>query len=241
MTSAAEATAAAGQAGNVFTRLALVVTSPGRAYAEVAAEPRALGALAIVIGIMIVCQFTFLSTTVGQQVMIEQQLRTMESFGVKVTDEMENELQASAGNARFTTAASQVVFIPIVTALIAGLLLGIFNATSERASTFKHVYAIAAHSSVIFAIQQIVTTPISYLMGEFAAVTRLTVFLPMLEEDSFLSHLLSGIELFALWWLVNLAIGIAVLYRRPTRPVTLTLMGVYAAILVCIALLQTVF
>jgi len=60
---------------NVFTRLALVITSPGAAYAEVAARPAFLGALAVVIGVMIACQVAFLSTTVGQQVMIDQQVR----------------------------------------------------------------------------------------------------------------------------------------------------------------------
>jgi hypothetical protein len=226
---------------NVLTRLALVLTSPGEAYAEVAARPRALGAFTVVIAVMIVCQFLFLSTAVGQRVMVDQQISGMEAFGMTVTPQVEEQLEARAGSARYTTAASQVVFIPLAGALIAALLLGIFNATSEHGSTFKHVYAVVAHSGAVTAVQQIVMTPISYMMGEFATVTRLSVFVPMLDEDSFITHLLSGVELFLVWWVVNLAIGIAVLYRRPSRPVITTLLGIYGAIVVVVAGVRAAF
>jgi len=241
MTSVAEPTAGTRTGHNVVTRLALIVTSPGAAYAEVAARPAALGALGLVIAVIVTCQFLFLSTTVGQQVMIDQQVSSMESFGAQVTDQMYERLRAGAGNARYITAASQIVTVPIMAALIAGLLLGIFNAVAERTSTFKHLYAVVAHSGAVLALQQIVLTPISYLMGEFANVTRLSVFFPMLEEDSLPAHLLGGIELFTIWWLVNLSIGVAVLYRRPTGSVATILLGVYGALVVVIAFVRAAF
>jgi hypothetical protein len=241
MTTVGESTTANGKGHNIFTRLPLVVTSPGAAYAEIAARPAALGALAVVIGVIVVCQVLFLTTPVGQQVMIDQQVQGMEAFGVTVTDQMYDELRSKAGNMWVTTAVSQIVSIPIVAALVAGLLLGIFNAVSDSSSTFKHVYAVVAHAGIVLALQQVVLTPISYLMGEFANVTRLSVFFPMLEPDSLLSHLLSGIEMFTIWWLLNLSIGVAVLYRRPTRSVAGTLLGIYAGIVVVIALLRAAF
>ena len=36
------------------------------------------------------------------------------------------------------------------------------------------------------------------------------------------------IDLFLIWWLLVLAIGLAVLYRRKTQPIALALYGVYA-------------
>jgi hypothetical protein len=159
MTSVGDSTPVAGHGHNVFTRLGLVITSPGAAYAEVAARPAVLGAFAIVIGVMVVCQVLFLWTPVGQQVMIDQQVQGMEAFGMTVSDEMYEQLRSRAGNMWLTTAVSQIISVPIVSALIAALLLGIFNALSDRASTFKHVYAIVAHSGVVLALQQVVVTP----------------------------------------------------------------------------------
>ena len=40
---------------------------------------------------------------------------------------------------------------------------------------------------------------------------------------------------FIIWWLVVLAIGLAVLYRRKTQPIALTLLGIYVLIAVCVA------
>ena len=38
------------------------------------------------------------------------------------------------------------------------------------------------------------------------------------------------IDLFLVWWVVVLAIGLAVLYRRRTGPVALSLLGAYVGI-----------
>jgi hypothetical protein len=37
------------------------------------------------------------------------------------------------------------------------------------------------------------------------------------------------------WWLVVLAIGLGVLYRRKTQPIAITLFGIYAVIILAIA------
>ena len=119
--------------------------------------------------------------------------------------------------------------------------LGIFNALSDHSSTFKHVYAVVAHAGIVLALQQVVLTPISYLMGEFANVTRLSVFFPMLESDSLLAYLLGGVEMFTIWWLINVSIGVAVIYRRPTRSIAGIVLGIYAGIVVVVALIRAAF
>jgi hypothetical protein len=43
------------------------------------------------------------------------------------------------------------------------------------------------------------------------------------------------IDLFWVWWLLVLAIGLGVLYRRRTQPIAVGLFGVYVVIIVGIA------
>ena len=38
------------------------------------------------------------------------------------------------------------------------------------------------------------------------------------------------IDLFLIWWVIVLAIGVSVLYRRPTRPIALGFLCVYVVI-----------
>jgi hypothetical protein len=55
------------------------------------------------------------------------------------------------------------------------------------------------------------------------------------HESSFVARLIGAIVLFRLWWIVNLAIGVGVLYKRKTSPVVWTMLAVYAVIALIIA------
>jgi hypothetical protein len=65
------------------------------------------------------------------------------------------------------------------------------------------------------------------------------VFVPFLDENSFLSRLLGTIDLFQIWWLVVLAIGLGVLYKRRTGPIATSLLTVYAVIILAIAAVRS--
>jgi hypothetical protein len=60
----------------------------------------------------------------------------------------------------------------------------------------------------------------------------------MLPEKSFLSLLLGMIDLFLVWQVIVLSIGLAVLYRRRTQPIATALLVVYAIIAVIVAFVR---
>ena len=67
--------------------------------------------------------------------------------------------------------------------------------------------------------------PMNYLRGTLSSATNLAVLLPMIDETSFLGRLLGMVDLFIIWWLVVLAIGLGVLYRRRTQPIAIVAHG----------------
>jgi len=217
------------------SRLLGVIFSPRDAYTAIAARPRALGALLVSAVILVAVNVIFLSTEVGQNATLDQQLSVMKAFGVTVTEEMVQQIQARMAYAPYTTAASILVAVPVVCAAFAGLLLAIFTAVLGGGATFRQVYAVVAHSTIIGAIQQVFSMPIMYAREEIVSPTKLSVFFPMLSEDSFLTYLLGAIDLFYLWSLINVSIGVAVLYKRSTVSVASLLLGIYAVIAVIIA------
>jgi hypothetical protein len=219
----------------LFTRLIGVVLAPRDAYTAVAAQPTWLGAMAVSGLIILAANVIFLSTEVGQSASLDQQLSVMKSLGVNVTNEMVQQLESRMAIAPYTTAASMFVGIPMVCAIMAGLLLAIFTAVLGGGATYKQVYAVVAHSTIIGAVQQIFSVPIMYARGEMVSPTKLAVFFPMLSETSFLTYFLSVIDLFYLWSLINLSIGVAVLYKRSTGVVASVLLGIYVVIAVIIA------
>jgi len=216
---------------NVIARLIGVLFSPRATYAAIAARPRVLGALVITIAIMAVTEGLFFATPVMQEVLMDQQVRMIESFGVNINDQMYAQLEAGVARAAYTTPISLVVLIPIASAITAAIILGIWGMLLGGTATFKQVFAVVAHSGIITALQILFTMPLSYATGRLAGAT-LGVFVPMLEETSFVARFLGAIDLFWVWWCVSLAIGVGVLFKRKTGGIAITFLGIY----VCIAL-----
>jgi hypothetical protein len=222
----------------LLARVFGVLFSPRDTYAAVAARPRALGALAIVGLITVACQAAFLSTDVGRDIALDAQVKAMEAFGVTITDQMYDQMATGIERARFINPVATLIFIPIINAALAGVLLVIFSMLLGGSATFKHVNAVTAHAGVIIALQQLFGTPLSYARGEMAGA-NLGVFVPMLDETNFFAILLGSIDLFFVWWLVSLAIGLGVLYRRRTGPVATALLSVYVAIALIVAFVRS--
>ena len=94
---------------------------------------------------------------------------------------------------------------------------------------------------MVLALQQVFNAPLSYVRGELASATTAAAFLPMLEPEGLPARLLGSIDFFLLWWVVNLAIGLSVLNKRPTQPIVWTLVGVYAVLAVAILAIRAAF
>jgi hypothetical protein len=113
------------------------------------------------------------------------------------------------------------------------------GAANSRPS-FVQVLAVVSHASVILALRQVVATPIDYLRESIASPTTLVQFFSMLDEASPLARFLGIIDIFVIWWIVVLAIGLSVLYQRPSRTLALALAGAYLALALLAALAMAV-
>ena len=224
---------------SLFGRIPGVIFSPRATYAGVAARPRALGALAFVVLISIAGTFTFLSTETGQQAMLDQQVRTMESFGVKMNDATYERIEQVAGRAKYFGAAGQLIALPLEALVVAGIAFAVFNAAQGGDGTFRQVFAVVSHSGVVIALSQIFGLPLAYARENMSGATNLGVLAPFLDENSFPALVLGSVDLFMLWWAVSVAIGLGVLYRKRTGPIAATLIVVYVAIGVIIAAVKS--
>jgi Yip1 domain len=239
-TSGAEsAGAAATPPKNLAARMFGVLFAPRATYASVAAHPRALGVLIFVVLFGAVGTYTFLSTEVGRTAMLEQQVESMKSFGVNVTDQMIDRMEQGAERGKYFGAVGQAVFFPLAGLVIAAIAFAVFNAIMGGDATFKQVFAIVAHSAVIFSVSQAFGLPLAYAREKLSGATNLAVFTPFLDDASFAARMLGAIDLFIIWWIVSLAIGLGVLYKRRTAPIATTLIVIYVAIGVVIAAVKT--
>lgn len=234
------ASAVSGTAAKSFpARILGVIFTPRSAYADVAAGPAWLGAMLVVLVLTGGSTFAFLSTEIGKNAMLDQQRQTMESFGVKLNEQAMQRMEEGAARARYFAVVSQAVFLPVAALAVAGIALAVFNAVLGGDARFKQVFAIVVFSGVILALGALFVLPLDYARETMSSPTTLSVFLPFLEENSFLARFLGSIDLIRVWWFVSLSIGLAVLYRRRTGPIAVTLLVVYAVIALVVAAIQS--
>jgi hypothetical protein len=212
-----------------------VLFSPRETFANVAAFPRWFGVLAVSLVVLAGAQAWFLSTDVGREASIDQQVAQMEGFGMTVGDEQYAQLRKQATYAPVIQGVAILLVSPVFTALIAGVLFGVFSGALGGQATFKQVFAVLAHTSVLNVVQAVVLTPLNYLRGTASSATSIGVFFPMLEEGTFLANLFGAIDLIVIWSVALMSIGLAVLYRRKTGPIVVSLVAVYAVIAIAIA------
>ena len=234
MTDAIQPTASAPSRG-LLGRAIGVIFAPRATYADVAAHPRVLGALLTIVVIIGAANFAFLSTEIGQRAMVDQQLTTLESFGVTVTDEMVTNMERRASRGAYFSLAGIAVFVPVVMAILAGIVLAVFNAVMGGDASFKQAYAIVVHSGYLGALQVLFVTPLNYVRESMSSATSLAVFLPMVDDTSFPGMVLSSIDFFRIWSTLSLAIGLAVLYKRRTAPIAWSFLAVYVIIVLIVA------
>lgn len=216
-----------------------IITSPKATFQSVVAHPKWLGMFVLTAVIIAAGAAIPMATEAGQQAALEQQVRQMESFGVQVGEEQYARMQQTIKYAPYTTAGAVLVATPFMSLIACGILFAVFNAALGGEATFKQLFAVSTHAGVISALTQLFTAPLNLARGAVGSATNLGVLLPMLDEGSFLGRLFGMIDLFIVWWLLVLAIGLGVLYRRRTQPIAIGLFCVYAVIAVVVATIMS--
>jgi hypothetical protein len=219
-------------------RLFGILLSPTETFRAVVAKPTWLVVALIVIALTGGSQMWFQSTDIGRKATLDEAVRKTEAFGFKVNDQAYEAMRKGIMEPapwRVALSAVTMVVAPLVMwAVVAGILFLVFASTGGQA-TFKQVYAVVVHSSVVSAIGTVIITPVNYFRESLSSPTNLGVFLPFLPEGNFLARFAGMIDVFLVWWVMILAIGLAVCYRKKTRNVAAGLFAVYGVIAIAFA------
>ena len=226
------------EADHLLARLIGVIFSPKATFTRIVARPRWIVALAVVTLVIGLATLAFLSTEAGQTAWLDQQVRQREAFGSPMTPDQYAQMEKIAPYVGYIGGGTTLIFVPIVTMVLSGLLLAIFNALLGGSASFKQVAAVMSHAGAVSIIQQLFILPLNYARESMSSATNLGLFVPFLDESNIVSRFLGTIDLFIVWWLVVLAIGLGVLYRRKTAPIFWSFMGVYVVIALVIALVM---
>jgi len=226
----AEAPASSPDNLSVLRRIAGIIRRPRSTLQAVAAAPRWAGLLALLFLVSFSLSAAFFATDVGQLALVDQWERTAIAFGQPVDDARYAEFQEWSARGVPYAALTSLAAGPLAAIGLAAILFGIFTAWRGGRASFNQVFAVVVHASVILTLRQLISTPVNYARESVGSPTTLVGLLSGIDEGSPVARLFGLIDVFVLWWLIVLTVGVAVLYRLPAPRVAAVSIGVYVAV-----------
>jgi hypothetical protein len=140
----------------------------------------------------------------------------------------------------YLTSGGRLLVTPPVTLAVALGVLALARSDQGRGHapvTFVTALAITVHATVVLALQQVIATPLHYAFESLTNPTNLAGLLRIFDEGSWAARLFGAIDLFGLWWIWLLAVGIAAATGRPARQYIWKLVAVYMGVAAIVAAL----
>jgi hypothetical protein len=184
-------------------------------------------------------QALLFQTEVGRVALVDQWERTALAFGQPVDDARYAQLQALSADGPLYGVATALAGGPVLTLVVAAVVALVFRPRGDRAVSFSQVLAVVAHASVVLALRQLVSAPVSLAREATGGATSLALWFSALDASSFAGRVVGALDVFILWWVVLLAVGVAVLYERQARSVAAAFLGVYAGLALLVAVTMT--
>ena len=215
-------------------RVTGVLVHPRATMAEVVRHPAFVTTWAVVLLAVAVCGGLLLSTPVGRQALVDERVRVTEALGRRVDDAAYARLQANPPMSVYLTSGGRLLLTPPVTLLVAAGLLMLAR-IDGAAMSFVTALAIAVHATVVLALQQIVATPLHYVQEALTSPTNVAGVVRMFDEGTWPARLLGTMDVFALWWVWLLSLGLAAATGRPARRYAVRLLAVYVGVAAIVA------
>ncbi len=217
-----------------------VLLHPRQTMTEVVRHPAFATAWVVLLVVLAACAFALLSTQVGRQALVDERVRVIEALGGRVDDAAYVALQANPPWLVYLTSGGRLLLTPAITLLVAAGLMALAALDGVKVR-YAVALAVTVHASVALAIQQVVATPLHFVRESLTSPTNIAgVLLPMLEEGSLPPRWLGTVDLFGLWWVWLLAVGLGAATGRPARRYLVRLLLAYVGVAAIVAVVFAV-
>lgn len=206
--------------------LAGVVLRPRATLAELVRRPVWVATWLFILIVWAICGGWLLSTEVGQQALVDERVRVIEVFGGVITDDDYAVLQAQPPWWVYVTSGGRALLTPIST-LLAATALWLIARADGATTTMSHTLALTVSASVVLLIGQLVATPLHYIRESLTSPLNMAAILPLIEDGTLPARFFGTLDLFALWWLALLALGLSMLTHRPVTRYAAGMVTVY--------------
>jgi hypothetical protein len=210
----------------VIRRIAGVLLRPRTTFAALIGRPVWIDTWFAILAVVTICAAVLLISDVGQQALVDERVRVVESFGGTIDDAQYASLLAKPPFWMYFTSGSRTLLVPAVTLAVAAGCWFVARSAGTPAR-FVQALSIVVHASVVLALGQLVATPIHYVRESLTSPLNLAAVLPLVQEGTAPARFFGVVDIFAVWWLGLVAVGLAALTGQPVRRYAMSFAAVY--------------
>ena len=208
-----------------------IYTAPRAVFESLRETPRALGAF-VILSVVALC-----ATIPITGIIIQDQIAKLEAKPNMTPEAIAKATGVMKASVPITAVAGNIVIVLVLAAIylfLANIILG-------GSTNYKRMVAGVAHVSLIGIVSSIVRVPLIIAKGTSEVTLSPAIFLPEEQHKTFMYHLLSQWDIFAIWMLGLSALAISVLAGVPTRKATMAVIILWVVLMPIFALFQTKF
>jgi hypothetical protein len=210
----------------VIRRIAGVILRPRTTFAALVERPAWVDTWWTILAVVTICAALLLISDIGELALVDERERVVEAFGGTVDDAQHAALLESPPYWVYFTSGGRTLLLPVVTlAVAAGCWLVARSAGTP--ARFVQALSIVVHASVVLAVGQLVATPIHFVRESLTSPLNLAAVLPLVQEGTAPARFFGVVDIFAVWWLGLIAVGLAALTGQPVRRYAMPFAAVY--------------
>jgi predicted anti-sigma-YlaC factor YlaD len=195
-----------------FSRIIGVFFEPKKTFEDIAKRPTWLVPLVVLIVAVLAVSFT-----ISQQVGWERVVRHGMEAGSRaqqMTPEQREQAVTMGVKVASIMAYAAVIFVPLVYAIMAAVLLGVASGILSAGIRFKQVYSVVCYGSLPGLISAILTIVVLHLKNpdeinvQNALAFNPGAFMDPVQSSKFLYSLATSLDLFTFWIILLMATGL---------------------------------
>jgi len=211
-------------------RLINIFAAPSKAFQALVQRPVWVAPVVLIAVYAAVLNFAVMETKSG-----EAALRLEIQDSPRAANMPPEAMETALGFGKAMAVVGSLVGVPLITFAGAGIVYLLFSIVLGGEATYKQTLSIWSHAGLIGLLGGLVQTTMILVKGSFKSSTSLAAFLPFLEESSFVYKVFQGLDLFLLWQLAVLSIGMGIMNRVGTRKAAIAIFSTFLIIIVIIA------
>ncbi len=181
--------------------------SPGKVFTTLKEKSRWVMPLVIVLVVVVLTAVVTVSLT--RETIIASQEEVFEERGLS-EEQMEQARQVMSGPILMISSAINAALFTVVLLLVFTLVLNLFIPLFDGESGFKRVFSVVCFSSLVAVPAAILKLIMVGMTRSPFVTTSLALLTPNLAKDSFIYQFLAGFDLFVIWEMILVAIGVSI-------------------------------